>query len=77
MYQDGVNNTLYLYQTTSDSTIYAWQENGGNTGTINVSGESIYDYTLNYVQNNSGTCTYSFDRNTQSSNTTVNLTNCQ
>ena len=77
MYQDGGNNTLYLYQTTSDSTIYAWQENGGNTGTINVSGESIYDYTLNYVQNNSGTCTYSFDRNTQSSNTTVNLTNCQ
>ena len=43
----------------------------------NVSGDSIYDYTLNFTQNNSGNCSYSFNRNTQSSDTTVNLTNCQ
>ena len=77
LYQEGGNNSLHLYQTTSDSTIYAWQENGSNTGTINVYGDSIYDYTLNFTQNNSGSCSYTFDRNTQGSNTTVNLTNCQ
>ena len=77
LYQAGGNNSLHLYQTTSNSTIYAWQENGSNTGTINVSGDSIYDYTLNFNQTNSGNCSYSFNRNTQSSDTTVNLTNCQ
>ena len=77
MYQAGGNNSLHLYQTTSNSTIYSWQENGSNTGTINVSGDSIYDYTLNFNQTNSGTCNYSFNRNTQSSDTTVTLTNCQ
>ena len=53
------------------------QVGGANTADINVSGDSIYDYTLNFNQTNSGNCSYSFNRNTQSSYTTVTLTNCQ
>jgi len=76
MIQSGGGNTLYLYQYTNNSTVYSSQLNGGNTGTINISGDSIYDYTLNFNQNDSGTCSYSFDRNTQSADVTITHTNC-
>ena len=74
-YQQGNNNNMTLTVTTSSALIYASQEGGANTANINVYGDSIYDYTLNFTQDGSDTCSYSFDRNTQSGNVTATIAN--
>jgi hypothetical protein len=51
------------------------QVGGGNYANINISGSSQYDYTLNWTQDGSDTCTYSYNRNNQSSNVTDTQTN--
>ena len=74
-YQAGGNNTMYLNVYTSSATVYASQTGGSNTANITVSGDSIYDYTLNFTQDGSDTCTYSFDRSSQSGDVTATVTN--
>lgn len=76
LFQNGGDNDFTLYQNTSGSNIQALQTNGDNTGTVNVYGDSIYDYTLSFTQTDSGTCSYSFDRSTQTADLTVTHTNC-
>ena len=75
IYQQGNNNYLSLNYTTSSATLYTSQTGGQNTANITVTGDSIYDYTLNFTQNGSDTCTYSFNRNTQSADVTATIAN--
>ena len=60
---------------TSSSAINMAQVGGANTADINVSGDSIYDYTLNFTQDGSDTCNYSFNRNTQTADVTATVSN--
>ena len=75
VYQQGNNNYLSLNYTTSSATLYTSQTGGNNTANVSVTGDSIYDYTLNFTQNGSDTCTYSFNRNTQSADVTATIAN--
>ena len=75
IYQQGNNNYLSLNYTTSSATLYTSQTGGSNTANVSVTGDSIYDYTLNFTQNGSDTCTYSFNRNTQSADVTATIAN--
>ena len=75
IYQQGNNNVMNLNYTTSSATLYASQTGGQNTANITVTGDSIYDYTLNFTQDGSDTCTYSFNRNTQSADVTATVSN--
>ena len=75
IYQQGNNNYLNLNYTTSSATLYTSQTGGNNTANVSVTGDSIYDYTLNFTQNGSDTCTYSFNRNTQSADVTATIAN--
>ena len=75
IYQQGNNNYLSLNYTTSSATLYTSQTGGNNTANVSVTGDSIYDYTLNFTQNGSDTCTYSFNRNTQSADVTATIAN--
>ena len=75
VYQQGNNNYLSLNYTTSSATLYTSQTGGQNTANITVTGDSIYNYTLNFTQDGSDTCTYSFNRNTQSADVTATVTN--
>ena len=75
IYQQGNNNIMNLNYTTSSATLYASQTGGQNTANITVTGDSIYDYTLNFTQNGSDTCTYSYNRNEQSGNLTQTVSN--
>ena len=74
-YADGGNNKAYVYIYTSSAVINVKQTNGGNYANINISGSSQYDYTLNWTQDGSDTCTYSYNRNNQSSNVTDTQSN--
>ena len=73
--QNGNNNKLYISLSTSSSVINAKQTGNSNDGNISVSGDSIYDYTLNFAQNGSDTCSYSFNRNNQSADVTATVSN--
>ena len=75
VYQQGNNNYLSLNYTTSSATLYTSQTGGQNTANITVTGDSIYNYTLNFTQDGSDTCTYSFNRNTQSADVTATVAN--
>ena len=75
VYQQGNNNYLSLNYTTSSATLYTSQTGGQNTANITVTGDSIYNYTLNFTQDGSDTCTYSFNRNTQSADVTATIAN--
>ena len=55
----GGNNTAKIYLYTDGSAINFAQTGGGNDGKVTISGDSIYDYTLNFSQNGSDNCTYS------------------
>ena len=74
-YGNGGNNNAQVYIYTSGAVVELKQLNGSNTAHLTVSGDSIYDYTLLVDQDGSDTCTYSFNRNDQTSDTTVQLTN--
>ena len=75
LHMAGGNNKAYIYIYTSDATLNVAQLGGGNYANINISGSSQYDYTLNWTQDGSDTCTYSYNRNNQSSNVTDTQTN--
>ncbi len=74
-YGSGGNNKAYVYIYTSDATVELKQTGGSNTATLTISGSSIYDYTLLVDQDGSDTCTYSYNRNNQTADTTVQLNN--
>ena len=74
-YGSGGNNKAYVYIYTSDATVELKQTGGSNTATLTVNGSSIYDFTLLVDQDGSDTCTYTYDRNNQTADTTVQLNN--
>ena len=75
LHMAGGNNTAYIYIYTSDATLNVAQTGGGNYANINISGSSQYDYTLNWTQDGSDTCTYSYNRNNQTGNVTDTQSN--
>lgn len=75
LHQSGGRNTARIYIYTSNSDINMAQTGGANTADINVSGDSIYDYTLNFTQNGSDTCNYSYNRNNQTADVTATVAN--
>ena len=74
-YGNGGNNNAQVYIYTSGAVVELKQLNGSNTAHLTVSGDSIYDYTLLVDQDGSDTCTYTYNRNDQTADTTVQLTN--
>ena len=73
--QQGDDNKLYIYLSTDSAVINAKQKGNNNDGNISVTGDSIYDYTLNFSQNGSDTCVYSYNRNNQSADVTATVSN--
>ena len=74
-YGSGGNNKAYVYIYTSGAVVELKQTGGSNEANLTVSGDSIYDYTLLVDQDGSDNCTYSFNRNNQTADTTVQLNN--
>ena len=75
LHMAGGNNTAKIYIYTDGSAINFAQTGGSNTGIVTITGDSIYDYTLNFAQNGSDNCTYSYNRNTQSADVTATVSN--
>ena len=75
IHQEGGTNNAEIYLYTSNSAVNMAQTGGANTADINVSGDSIYDYTLNFTQNGSDTCNYSYNRNNQTADVTATVAN--
>ena len=75
IHQEGGSNTARIYVYTSEAAVNMAQTGGSNTSNITISGDSIYDYTLNFTQNGSDNCTYSFNRNTQTADVTATVAN--
>ena len=75
LHMAGGNNTAKIYLYTDGSAINFAQTGGGNTGQVTISGDSIYDYTLNFSQNGSDNCTYSYNRNNQTADTIATVSN--
>jgi hypothetical protein len=71
----GGNNTARIYLYTNNSVVNFDQSGGNNTADINVSGDSIFDYTLNFSQDGSDTCNYSYNRNNQTADVTATVSN--
>ena len=71
----GGNNTAKIYIYTDGSAINFAQTGGSNTGQVTITGDSIYDYTLNFAQNGSDNCTYSYNRNNQTADLTQTVSN--
>ena len=71
----GGDNTAKIYIYTDGSAINFAQTGGSNTGNVTISGDSIYDYTLNFAQNGSDNCTYSYNRNNQTADLTQTVSN--
>jgi len=74
-YGSGGNNKAYVYIYTSNAVVELKQTGGSNEANLTVSGDSIYDYTILVDQDGSDNCTYSFNRNNQTADTTVQLNN--
>ena len=74
-YGSGGNNKAYVYIYTSGAVVELKQTGGSNEANLTVSGDSIYDYTLLVDQDGSDTCTYTYNRNDQTADTTVQLNN--
>ena len=74
-YGSGGNNKAYVYIYTSNAVVELKQTGGSNEANLTVSGDSIYDYTLLVDQDGSDTCTYTYNRNDQTADTTVQLNN--
>jgi len=75
LHMAGGNNTAKIYIYTDGSAINFSQTGGSNTGIVTITGDSIYDYTLNFAQNGSDNCTYSYNRDTQSADVTATVSN--
>ena len=75
IHQEGGSNTARIYVYTSNAAVNMAQIGGSNTSNITVSGDSIYDYTLNFTQDGSDTCTYSYNRNNQTADVTATVSN--
>jgi hypothetical protein len=75
LHMAGGNNTAKIYLYTDSSVINFDQTGGGNYGYVTITGDSIYDYTLNFAQNGSDSCTYSYNRNNQSADVTATVSN--
>jgi hypothetical protein len=75
LHMAGGNNTAKIFLYTNSSVINFDQTGGSNTGNVTISGDSIYDYTLNFAQNGSDNCTYSYNRNEQSGDLTQTVSN--
>ena len=75
LHMAGGNNTARIFLYTDDSAINFAQVGGGNTGKVTITGDSIYDYTLNFSQDGSDTCTYSYNRNNQTADVTATVSN--
>ena len=75
LHMAGGNNTAKIYLYTDGSAINFAQTGGGNTGQVTITGDSIYDYTLNFSQNGSDSCTYSYNRNNQTADVTATVSN--
>ena len=75
LHMAGGNNTARIYLYTNNSVVNFDQSGGNNTADINVSGDSIFDYTLNFSQDGSDTCNYSYNRNNQTADVTATVSN--
>ena len=75
IHQEGGSNTDRIYVYTSTAAVIMAQTGGSNTSNITVSGDSIYDYTLNFTQDGSYNCTYSYNRNNQTADVTATVAN--
>ena len=75
LHMAGGNNIAKIFLYTDDSVINFAQTGGGNDGKVTISGDSIYDYTLNFSQDGSDTCDYSYNRNTQTADVTATVSN--
>jgi hypothetical protein len=75
LHMEGGSNTARIFLYTDGSAINFAQTGGGNEGKVTITGDSIYDYTLNFSQNGSDNCTYSYNRNTQSADVTATVSN--
>ena len=72
-YANGDDNYAFVKIYTDDAIINLKQLNDDNKATLTIEGDSIYDYTLSVNQDGGDECTYSYNRNNQSSdyNTTI------
>ena len=75
LHMAGGNNTARIFLYTDDSVINFAQVGGGNTGKVTITGDSIYDYTLNFSKDGSDNCTYSYNRNNQTADVTATVSN--
>ena len=75
LHMAGGNNIAKIFLYTDDSVINFAQTGGSNDGKVTISGDSIYDYTLNFSQDGSDTCDYSYNRNTQTADVTATVSN--
>ena len=75
LHMAGGSNIAKIFLYTDDSVINFAQTGGSNDGKVTITGDSIYDYTLNFSQNGSDTCDYSYNRNTQSADVTATVSN--
>jgi hypothetical protein len=75
LHMAGGNNTAKIYLYTDGSAVNFAQVGGSNNANVTISGDSIYDYTLNFTQDGSDTCTYSYNRNNQSGDLTQTVSN--
>ena len=75
IHQEGGNNTARIYVYTDEAAVNMAQTGGSNTSNITITGDSIWDYTLNFTQNGSDNCTYSYNRNNQTADVTATVAN--
>ena len=75
LHMAGGSNIAKIFLYTDDSVINFAQVGGGNTGKVTITGDSIYDYTLNFSQDGSDNCTYSYNRNNQTADVTATVSN--
>ena len=75
IHQEGGNNTARIYVYTDEAAVNMAQTGGSNTSNITITGDSIWDYTLNFTQNGSDNCTYSYNRNNQTADVTATVSN--
>jgi|TARA_R110002020_G_scaffold52127_4_gene146872 hypothetical protein len=75
LHMAGGNNIAKIFLYTDDSVINFAQTGGSNDGKVTITGDSIYDYTLNFSQNGSDSCIYSYNRNTQTADVTATVSN--
>jgi hypothetical protein len=73
-YANGDDNVAKVYLYTDDATVNLKQLNDDNYAYLYVSGDSIYDYTLHVNQDGNDSCTYTYNRNTQTADYTNTIT---